>query len=72
MGAIGRAIYKDKILKSLDETADKGKLVEIQGAAEGAPFSRETVPEIISLAGAGIEPLFRAQREAIQSITGRA
>ena len=27
--AIGRAIYKDKILKALDEKADKGKLVVI-------------------------------------------
>ncbi len=29
IGRIGRAIYQDKILKSLDETADKGKLVVI-------------------------------------------
>ena len=29
LGAIGRAIYKNKILKTLDETADKGKLVVI-------------------------------------------
>ncbi len=29
VGAIGRAIYRDKILKGLDETADKGKLVVI-------------------------------------------
>ena len=29
IGAIGRAIYKNKILKTLDETADKGKLVVI-------------------------------------------
>ena len=26
VGAIGRTIYKDKILKALDERADKGKL----------------------------------------------
>ena len=29
VGAIGRALYKDKILKTLDEKADKGKLVVI-------------------------------------------
>ena len=47
---------------------DKGKLVEIQGAAEGDPFPVETVGEMISLAGAGMENLFQAQREAIRSV----
>jgi ribonuclease PH len=47
---------------------DRGELVEIQGAAEGAPFPREMVPELIELAGKGMEPLFQAQRDAIQSL----
>jgi hypothetical protein len=29
IGGIGRAIYKEKILRILDETADKGKVVVI-------------------------------------------
>ena len=49
---------------------DKGDLVEIQGAAEGDPFPKETVPELIALASRGMEHLFQAQREAIQSIKG--
>jgi ribonuclease PH len=63
--------YEEDVRAQVDfnvAMTDKGKLVEIQGAAEGAPFSQETVPELISLASVGMEPLFQAQREAIQSI----
>ena len=65
--------YEEDVRAQVDfnvAMTDGGKLVEIQGAAEGAPFSRETVPELISLASVGMEPLFQAQREAIQSIKG--
>ena len=44
-----------------------GELVEIQGSAEGSPFSKEAVPEMITLASEGMEYLFIAQREAIQA-----
>ena len=47
---------------------DRGNLVEIQGAAEGDPFSADTVGEMISLASVGMEKLFEAQREAIKSL----
>ena len=47
---------------------DQGELVEFQGATEGAPFPRQRVDEILALAFRGIEPLFRAQREAIEGI----
>jgi len=47
---------------------DKGELVEIQGTGEGGPFSKEAVPELISLASEGMQQHFQAQREAIQSI----
>ena len=46
----------------------KGNLVELQGATEGMPFPRYRVPEILSLACNGVEPLFRAQQEAIAQI----
>lgn len=47
---------------------DRGELVELQGATEAAPFPRQRVPELLSLAARGIEPLFRAQREALHTM----
>lgn len=47
---------------------DRGELIEIQGATEGSPFPRQRVPEILALACRGVEPLFRAQAEAIRQI----
>jgi len=41
-----------------------GGLVEIQGTAEGAAFSREELDEMVSLAASGIERLTEVQREA--------
>ena len=43
-------------------------LVEIQGTAEGEPFPRETVSDLISLANKGMADLFHAQEEAIQGL----
>jgi ribonuclease PH len=47
---------------------DQGELVELQGATEAAPFPRQRVPELLALAARGMEPLFRAQREAIRTV----
>ena len=44
---------------------DRGEVVEVQGATEDAPFSRQTLAEVVALSARGMEPLFRAQREAI-------
>ena len=41
-----------------------GKLVEVQGTAEGAPFSRDELDTMLSLAAEGIERLTVFQREA--------
>ena len=38
-----------------------GRLVEVQGTAEGEPFSRADLDALLDLAGAGIESLTRAQ-----------
>ena len=46
---------------------DRGEVVELQGAAEAEPFPRQRVDQVLSLASAGVEPLFRAQRQAISS-----
>ena len=44
-----------------------GRLVEVQGTAEGEPFSREELDELLSLAQQGIAQLVEAQRGAIQT-----
>lgn len=42
------------------------RLVEVQGTAEGDPFSREELDEILTLGLEGIGSLVRAQREALE------
>jgi len=42
-----------------------GGLVEIQGTAEGTPFSRAQLDAMVDLAGAGIGQLIAAQRSAL-------
>ena len=44
----------------------KGEFVEIQGTAEGKPFSREAVDELLSLAEKGIKQLFQIQQAALE------
>jgi ribonuclease PH len=44
-----------------------GRLVEVQGTAEGEPFSREDLDEMITLAATGIETLTTIQREAAEA-----
>ena len=41
-----------------------GRLVEVQGTAEGEPFSREQLDDMIALASTSIERLTAIQREA--------
>lgn len=43
----------------------KGKFVEIQGTAEGAPFSRTDMDKLLSLAKEGIEELIEIQKEVL-------
>lgn len=45
-----------------------GKLVEVQGTAEGLPFSRERFNKLLDLAQRGITQLFAVQREALKDI----
>lgn len=44
-----------------------GRLVEVQGTAEGQPFSREEMDALLTLAEAGIRQLFEAQRQALSN-----
>ena len=43
----------------------QGSLVEIQGTAEGAPFSQEALLELMGLARQGIDQIVAAQRAAL-------
>jgi ribonuclease PH len=44
---------------------DKGELIEVQGTAEKAPFSRADFDEVLTLALKGIDQLLEAQRRAL-------
>jgi ribonuclease PH len=44
-----------------------GDLVEVQGTAEGAPFTREQLDQMVSLAEEGIRELTGVQRSAIEA-----
>ncbi len=45
--------------------AGDGRLLEIQGTAEGAPFSRSQLNELLDLAEPGLTSLMQAQRQAM-------
>ncbi|MEZ4501472.1 MAG: ribonuclease PH [Dehalococcoidia bacterium] len=47
-----------------------GQLVEVQGTAEGEPFSRQTLNTMLDLAEAGIRELFSMQRAALEEWRG--
>jgi ribonuclease PH len=44
----------------------KGEFVEVQGTAEGKPFSRQSIDDLLTLAEKGIRQLFQAQEEALK------
>jgi ribonuclease PH len=43
----------------------RGRFIEVQGTAEGVPFERERMDEMIALATAGVTDLVAIQRKAI-------
>ncbi len=45
----------------------EGEFVEVQGTAEGKPFTKETMDFLFSLAEKGIKELFQAQQAALES-----
>lgn len=46
---------------------ESGKLVEVQGTAEGEPFSRARLNELLDLAEHGLKQIFAMQREAVEA-----
>jgi ribonuclease PH len=44
----------------------KGEFVELQGTAEGKPFTKQSVDDLVALAERGIQQLFKVQQEALK------
>jgi ribonuclease PH len=45
----------------------EGRLIEVQGTAEGAPFDRDTVDRVLDLARQGIDRLLELQRQVLEA-----
>jgi len=50
----------------------QGKFVEVQGTAEGKPFTKEAIDSLLSLAEKGIKQLFEIQQAALETLKIRA
>lgn len=48
-----------------------GRYIEVQGTAEGAPFSRQAMDDLLELASLGIDRLVAHQRAIVGPILGR-
>ncbi len=47
---------------------DAGAYVELQGTAEGKPFDRASLDELLALANVGLARLFEAQAAALATV----
>jgi len=78
IAAVSVGIYKGEAVADLDYPEDSaadtdmnvvmtdtGKLIEVQGTAEEAPFSFDEMQEMLVLAKNGIDELFDAQKSAL-------
>ncbi|MFH1647842.1 MAG: ribonuclease PH [Chloroflexota bacterium] len=45
----------------------KGEFVEVQGTAEGKPFTKQVIDDLIALAERGINQLFQVQQEVLKA-----
>jgi ribonuclease PH len=76
VGVVGREIlldlcYEEDFQAAVDFNVvmtDKGEFVEIQGTAEGKPFSKETVDGLLALAEKGIKQLFKVQKAVLSGL----
>jgi ribonuclease PH len=48
---------------------DKNEFVELQGTAEGKPFTKESTDALLSLARQGIVKLFKIQKETLKALS---
>jgi ribonuclease PH len=81
VAAVSLGIVDGEILLDLDYAEDSraevdlnlvmtgsGRLVEVQATAEGAPFSREELDELVELGAQGIDEISTAQRAAAEAV----
>ncbi len=76
VGIVGREelldlCYEEDYRASVDFNVvmtDKGEFVELQGTAEGKPFSKETIDALLSLAEKGIKRLLEIQKAALAEL----
>jgi ribonuclease PH len=79
VAAVSCGIHQDAVVLDLDYAEDssaetdanfvmtgKGGIVEVQGTAEGEPFSEERFLELLALARKGIGELVALQKQAVQ------
>ncbi|MBS1252312.1 MAG: Ribonuclease PH [Anaerolineales bacterium] len=84
IAAISAGVVQDEVLLDLNyeedvEAAvdfnvvmtDKGDLVEVQGTAEGKPFSPRVMNKLVQLSWHGIQELLEVQQEAVERGLGR-
>jgi ribonuclease PH len=60
--------YSEDLMAEVDMNVvmtESGKFVEVQGTAEGIPFSREKLDQMMDLAHSGIKELIKIQKEAL-------
>lgn len=82
IAAISVGIFRGASILDLDYIEDSGasvdcniigtadeEFVEIQATAEGKPFSRRAMSDLLDLASFGLNELFSAQRDAIRTAT---
>jgi ribonuclease PH len=73
VGMIGQTPYLDLVYEEDSSAAvdmnvvmtGDGRMVEVQGTAEGDPFTREQLNALLDLAGTGIRQLFEIQRKVL-------
>lgn len=81
VGAVSVGIVEGRALADLDYREDSsaqvdmnvvgtedGRLVEVQGTAEGEPFSREALDDLLELAQRGIAGLVASQRNSLAAV----
>jgi len=76
VGIVGREVlldlcYEEDFQAAVDFNVvmtNKGEFVEIQGTAEGKPFSKEAVDSLLALAEKGIKQLFKIQESVLAGL----
>ncbi len=62
--------YREDVSADVDMNVvmtGSGNLIEVQGTAEGAPFGRSMLDELLDLATGGIAEIVRRQRESLRA-----